>query len=171
MAVKQVTGTRFKVLGFTLIEIIMTVGVLGVLFATAVALFLRTFRAGGKTGSIISIEQNAQLSINIIDRLIKNAQAVNSACPATTTSLILTNADGYQTTISLILDDEVSRIASNSTPISTPEVEVSNLSFTCAKEDGVPEQIDVSFDIEYGSTAEGVVTTRTFSTKSGLRTY
>lgn len=158
--------------GFTLIELLVTITVLGVMFSTATALFLRTFRAGGKSNSIVAIEQNAQITLRIMDRLIKGALSVDSACPGTGSSLTITNRDGAQTVLGLVTDaNGVSRIASNSSEISSPDVNVDALSFSCTKTEGVPEEIDISFTLRYASDEEGALTTSTFQAKSGLRTY
>ena len=158
--------------GFTLVEIIMTLGVLGVLFATSVALFLGIFRSGGKTNSVVDVEQNAQLSLNAMDRLIKNAQSVDSTCPGTGSTLTITNVDGRQTTFSVITDgDGILRLASNSAEISAPEISVTALSFTCTQTEGVPEKIDISLTLNYTSTKNDINSSRTYTLTTGLRTY
>lgn len=158
--------------GFTLIEILMTITVLGVLFATSVALFFQVFRSSGKSSSVVDVEQNAQLSMSIMDRLIKNAQSVDSGCPGSGNAITITNRDGQQTTFSVIVDaDGVSRLASNSAEISTPEVEITNLTFDCLKTEGVPEQIEISMTIAFTSTKDDINTTKTYTMKTGLRTY
>ncbi len=157
--------------GFTLIEIMVTIGVLGMLFAAATGLFFRVFRTGGQTGSVIDIEKNAQATLNVIDRFIKNAKSVDTSCPGSGGTLTLTNTDGYQTTFTTVTDgNEVARVASNGAYISSPEVNVDDLNFVCSQSGG-PEQVDVSITFSYVSTGVAVTGSQTHTLKSGLRTY
>lgn len=152
-------------------ELMVVISIIAIISASAVALFFRSIRGTGKTQSITAVEQNAQLSLSIMERFIINARQVvdvdGAPCPNTGTTLTLLNADGYQTTFSLASG----RIASNSSNISSSDITISNLQFVCTTPSGAPDNIAITFSAQHSSTSTDVTTARDFSTTASLRTY
>lgn len=160
-----------KIKGFTLLELMVVISLIGLISVSAIGLFFRSIRGTGKTQSIQIVDQNSQFALTTIERFIINARQVTDVsgapCPNSGPSLTLLNADGFATTFSLSDD----RIASNSDYISSDDVIISNLQFTCTTPAGAPDRITVSFDASHADTAGDVATSQSFTTSANLRTY
>lgn len=62
--------------GFTLIEILVTVGVLGIIAAFGTQMFLSILRNSKKTQVLTEIKQNGDYAINVMERMIRNAEKI-----------------------------------------------------------------------------------------------
>lgn len=62
--------------GFTLIEAVVAIAVIGVIGLIMADLISRTFKGGTKTALIATIKQNGQSALNVIDQQIRNAETV-----------------------------------------------------------------------------------------------
>ena len=87
-------------LGFTLIEALVVVLIIGVLGFMLSDLLTRTFRGSNKTQLIGSIKQNGQLALNTLDYTIRNSERV--ICPPSNTSSVTTDSTQPGATIALI---------------------------------------------------------------------
>ena len=60
-----------KIKGFTLMELMVTVGILGMIIVTIMGMFFRSFRGGTKADTIMTLDQNAQMSLSILERFVR----------------------------------------------------------------------------------------------------
>lgn len=132
--------------GFTLIELLVVIGVLGISLAAAGGLFTQTFRSGGQTEQVISVETNMRHVLGSMVRAIKNARQIESVggsdCPAVGTSLSILGWDNQETTYELVDD----AIASNGASLNATDVLVDSLQFECFRVSGVPDRIEVAVE-------------------------
>lgn len=157
--------------GFTLIELIIVVSVLGILAVASAELFYRSLRGTNKSDSLIESDKNAQAALQVITNFVRNARKVVAVgagdCPGTAASLTLLADDEVEVTFNQ-LDN---RIASNSSYLTSPTVLVENLSFTCVRNEGSPDEITVSFDMTHTTTANDATTQRTYTKTINLRNF
>lgn len=104
-----------------------------------------------------------------MESFVRSARKVvalgSGQCPGVASSLTLEAADGANVTFSLAND----RIASNGAYLTTPSVTVEELSFSCSRTGGTPDQIVIEFDVIHTTTAQDATTERTYTKSINLR--
>lgn len=158
--------------GFTFIEILISISILGMLAVVSTTLFFRSIRGSGKSDANIKVEQEAQLSLTILRRFISNSQSVLEVegldCPNVGNSMKLLNFDGQETEYTLT---EEGQIASNGANISSDQIEISDLVFSCERSQGVPDSVTVNFNATSNLSDEADTTLRSYQAKVNLRNY
>lgn len=156
--------------GFTLMELMLTVGILGMITVTVTAMFFRAFRGSSKTDTVVTLDQNAQLSLSLMERFVRNGKGVTvngGECPASGDSLEIANWDGGETIFNL----SNGQIASNGAVVNEEIVVVSNLNFSCVRIEGIPDQITITFDAQRSDAGGGAETTASYKSVVSLRNY
>lgn len=152
--------------GFTLLEVLVAVGVVGVASVLIAQVFFATTRSNTKTELLKNVKQNGDFAVGVVNRLIRNATAITTACSTTgttTTTISLTNPDGNTTTLGCLLDGAVTRIASVSATatdyltdsaltLGGSACNGSSLSFVCTTPSGQPTTVTVSFTLSQKGT-------------------
>lgn len=113
--------------GFTYLELLVSVVLLGIIAVGASSLFLSLIRGGGKVNVGTVVKQNGQAALSAMEVLIRNSDEVSSCFTGGTSSIQLVGKDGGETQLACIDD----YIASNSARMTSEEVEVVNCSFAC----------------------------------------
>lgn len=156
--------------GFTLMELMVVITVISLLSVTAVGLFYQTLRGGSRAAYLKELDQNAALVINVLEGHIRNAREVSavgaSSCPGTASTLSIIGLDGRVTQFSLTNG----KVASNGGEISSSTITISNLSFTCLRNEGIPDQVTISFLAQYIINST-VVDQKTYTSTVGLRNF
>ncbi|MFC1653227.1 prepilin-type N-terminal cleavage/methylation domain-containing protein [Patescibacteria group bacterium] len=157
--------------GYTLIELVVVTGIVGVIGVVSVGLFLSTLRGGGKTTGLNDIRGNGDYAITQIERMLRSAIRIEGTCSDDMTSISLLNPDGNITVFSTVSG----RIASNSGYLTSSEVDLaSDVDFDCQKLDsGTPATVSVTFELFKAATSgvAGGGESVEFSTAVQLRTY
>lgn len=155
----------------TLIEVLVVIGVLGLLIGASVGLFTRSLRSVGKTSAIIETEDSAQLALALLDRNIKNARRVVAVgaggCPGTGNTLSLRMADGGLMVLSLA----DGKIASNGASLTGERTTITNLSFECTSNGSAATKIIIDFDAGFAETDTGVVSVKHYNQEVSLRNF
>lgn len=152
--------------GFTLLEMVVSVGVVAVVTVVLSQVFFVTLRSNSKTEILKDIKQNGELAMETMVRLIQNAKRITSTCSSAGTSLTsisVINADDGQTTFGCSFDGSASRLASTSAQgtqyLTSDNVTLggtscteSSLSFRCFGGAGVPTSITVSYRLSQAGT-------------------
>lgn len=141
-----------KMRGFSLIEIIISVGVLAVVGTLLSHVFFTTTRTATKTDRVNDIKENGEFAIEIMTRLIRNAKSIDSSnCTGSSTNtLLINNPEGTITTFSC----PNNRIASESVSLTeyltneNVSADCSTLLFTCLSQPGAPPTVNISFSLD-----------------------
>jgi type II secretory pathway pseudopilin PulG len=157
--------------GFTLLETLISIGIIASVGILIAQVFFSTTRANTKTELLKDVKQNGQYAIEVMSRLIRSSINIETACSdtgSTLTSLDVKNPDGNVTTLGCVFDNEVTRIASTSaTSPLTPQYLTSynvnlggssctdnamTLSFLCTTYTDQAPKITVSFKLSQKGT-------------------
>jgi len=141
--------------GFTLLEMMVTIALISLISIVLSQVFISTLRSNKKTDILKEVKQNGNLALESMSRMIQNAKRVTCV---TANTLAIVNPDGETTTISCLLDDANTRLASSSASqtvfLSSPQVslggvvcESSSLQFTCDDTSGLPSRVTVVFHL------------------------
>lgn len=156
--------------GFTLIEMLVASGVMVLFSITLIGLFLATVRGGTKAQVVQAVHQEGDYALKTMARMIRQSQGVT--CTFSNTKANATNLDGGTTVFSIVTDNLVDKIASNSSEFLTgASGEVSALSFICYDGNN-GKVVTISFTLtagsETGSQAQEKLT-QSFSTSVSVR--
>lgn len=67
--------------GFTLVELLVVIGVLGVVTGTALLFLTSILRGSNQARIVAEVKQNGQIVLDSIDRKIRNAQGIRAIVP------------------------------------------------------------------------------------------
>ena len=158
--------------GFTLVEMAVAVGIMGMMSIAAVALFLSTIRGGGKVTVGTEVKQNGQFALNSMEQLIRNSLAVESC---TNSGVVLTARDGQSLTFSCVNTGPAGYIASNSARLTSANVAVTACGFACSTDPTGQRStlVTIGFTIQQADAAaeEEGTAVADFSTSVSLRQY
>lgn len=104
-----------KLKGFTLIEVLVSVGIIAILMVVLVQGFFSVFRTSIKTELLKDVKQNGDFALDVMSRMIRNSTTTATTCAAegtTTSTFSVVNPDGFTTTFQCLLDGTIPRIAS-----------------------------------------------------------
>lgn len=120
--------------GFTLIEMIVAVGVFAVAITISLATYLNITDIQKKAGAIRAINDNLNFSLEIMMRDIRGSYNYQSDG----TSLSITNFAGHTITYNLSTNKRLQRSVDGGTPIplTAPEVTITKLQFVIKGQDG-----------------------------------
>jgi type II secretory pathway pseudopilin PulG len=112
--------------GFTLLETLISIGVVGVIGILITQVFFVTTRTNTKTELLKDVKQNGDYVIGIMSRMIRNATRIESTCAdsgTSSTTFSFTNPDGNITTLGCAYDNDsqVTRVASTSATTNIPD--------------------------------------------------
>lgn len=162
---------------FTLIELVVVVGVLSILSAVAADMFINITRSYNKANIIAEIEQNGNLAISTMSNEIRSALSV-SPTSGTASSIDIVDQDGAAVTFSFIspTSNDNGYIARNGLPIIDNErvtgVNVTHGMFTIVDAD--PPVVGITMTITQPKGVPGRIDYQaetTLKTSVSLRSY
>jgi type II secretory pathway pseudopilin PulG len=113
-------SSHHHVSGFTLLETLISIGVVGAIGILITQVFFATARTNTKTELLKDVKQNGEYAMSVMSRMIRNSIYIESTCSSTgdptLSSLDVRNSDGNITTFGCVLDASASvlRVASTS---------------------------------------------------------
>jgi len=163
-----------KKTGYTLIEIIIVVGILGIIAVVGSAMFFSILKSSTKTKTLHLVKQNGDYALSVMVRMIRNArELVSPTEDSVTSSITIKNPDGGTT----IFACDSSLITSNSASLISSEVKVSDCSnvfeVKVGKRGIKPAEVKINFSLtpaQEGTRPEEKVTVD-FQTGVILRNY
>lgn len=173
------TGSMEKVKsikGFTLLELIVAVGLLGLLAVSATSLFFATIQGGGKVDVNIRVKQNGQAALNSIEQIVRNGREVSNCEVGPVDLLSLVARDGQQVTFTCTdIGEETGHIAINSDRLTSSDVTVTACEFSCSQDTGGlrGDLVSVDFTLRQQGTQGSVSESASanFSTSVSLRSF
>lgn len=168
--------------GYTLVELVVVIGIVVVLLITATSLFYTTLIGGNKTNSAEAVKQAGQYALNQMSYLVYNARKITTnnqaqTCASSMVSLGVQNQDLATTVLASQTVSGKIRIASNSGVYLTPgNMTISSgPTFDCTSPgNGSPSTVTISFTLQKGvvgtDKARDIVSIP-FTTKVTLRNY
>ena len=142
--------------GFTMIEILVVVGILGVIASVGSIMFFTTFRSSTKTKILSTVKQNGDYALSVMGRVIRDSQEViaNTEIPSRTCEsgmkkIKVKRLNGSEAEFSCV-EGPSGFIASNSAALTSSEVEVklNSCYFDCTTEgDFYPQNVVISFTL------------------------
>ena len=151
-----------KKCGFSLIELLVVVGLIGVIMVFTVGLLFSILQASRKSEALTTVRQKGSHVLELISTMIRNATEI-TACSST--SLTITNYDGGSTTFNC----SDSSISSNSAVLLSSGV--SSCNFSCSfGERGIPDSATIELTL-FSEGDLGDQVSLTFTTSASLRNY
>ncbi|OGG11488.1 hypothetical protein A2Z00_03515 [Candidatus Gottesmanbacteria bacterium RBG_13_45_10] len=164
-------GAHKKIAGFTLLETLITVGIIGMVGVLISQVFFTTTRTNTKTELVKDVKQNGDFALESMQRTIRNSLAIQTTCspaPGTTSSSIdVQNPDGTMTTFGCAFDTSANatRIVATtsaglqyltSTNVSLGGTSCSDpnntLAFVCTSYPDQPSSVDIQFRLSQKGT-------------------
>ena len=167
-------------IGFTLMEIIVVIALLGVVGMMAVNIFFTSLRGSTKAETLKEIKQNGDFAISTMERMIRNAQEVTSTCSGSSSSITIRNPDNWRTTFSC--GNQIASISADLVPpvttyLTSSKVYISDCYFICDDGGLTPDKVTIHFALcETGAATPRPVRPEerasvTFETTVSLRDY
>ena len=129
-----------KVKGFSLVELIIVVGLLGILILAISSAMLMSIISSNRIRTTTKVKQAGNYAIGQLQTMIRNAKSITS-CNSSTYTLTLVNPGGGSTVVDTEIVGSNTFIASNSGTYLTPtDVSVSNFILNCQPD-------EISFDL------------------------
>jgi prepilin-type N-terminal cleavage/methylation domain-containing protein len=136
--------------GFTLIEMLVVIVLIGLLVTTGSLVFIASLKASSKSQVMTAIKQEGNYALGLMERYIRNARKINVCQPAGNNNLLtLTNPDQEITTFSFAQDGSLWRLASNSAYLTNTNVSVDTdkpYYFGCTF--GPPARVEIVFTLK-----------------------
>lgn len=144
--------------GFTLMEILISVGILAIVATLLSQVLFTTAHVNKKTEILTNIKQDGNFALDVIGRMVRSARSIDT-CESN--KLSITNPDNNVTTIECFSDGNAARVASVSASHPTVYLTSSNLTlsdtgspdcpglltFSCLPAAGSKNQVTVTFTL------------------------
>ena len=138
--------------GFTLIETIMYIAIIGVVMSGFIAFGLSVSASRGKTYVVQEVQSNARVALSIISRQIRQASDVSSPVESASSSELVLNMPGADPDITFNVVDGIIYLTegvSDPIPLVSSKVLISNFQFTNLATAGDKDSIKIEFSIEF----------------------
>lgn len=175
--------------GFTLMEILISVGILATVGVLIVQVVFTTTNVNTKAALLADIKQNGEFAMDVMSRHIRGAASVETNCgiqEATTPSAAIRTLEHATTTLLCHSDGVAARIASmdaqanisyitgNTVTLSASGLtscDDSTLSFSCLSGTGVAEPVTIQFTLRQTGTGTSIydVSERSFVNTVNVR--
>ncbi len=152
--------------GFTLVEVLVGTAVFVMLTILVVQIVLTSLRSSARSNFQITIRQNLDFAIGVMERQIRNAQEI-TACTAPT-ALEYVDQYGNESTFSCIFGVESGYVASGSARLTGSDVVINACTFTCNGAPGEYTSVDISLSAHPDKTT---TPESTVNTSIQLRSY
>jgi prepilin-type N-terminal cleavage/methylation domain-containing protein len=101
--------------GFTLMEILISVGILATVGTLITQVLFTTMHANTKSTLLTDVKQNGEFAMESMNRMVRAADSIESTCAqgdATSTTAVIRDIGGSTITFSCVSDGSTARIAS-----------------------------------------------------------
>ncbi len=143
--------------GFTLIEVIVVLGIFAVISAMVPLIFSSILKNTNKSYLSGIVRQEGSYAVSVMESLLRNAEDVSGSCQTGMTSLKILDNGGQESEF-ICVDAGLAGgyIASNSARLTTTKVKLSDCSFNCESfGESLPKKIGIDFTLSQA--AEGTL--------------
>ena len=137
--------------GFTIIEIVVVVGILGVIAAIGTNMFFTVIRGSNKSKNLTTVKQNGEYALSVMERMIRNSSTIitnsdGDICESGMVKIKIMDSDKQETEFEFVDD----YIASNSSRMTSDQVKVTSGVFNCDNSTGDfnPKTIVIDFTLD-----------------------
>ncbi len=138
--------TKQRQSGFTLIEMIVVVSILGLIAVITSGFLLVSLTATSKAEVVKEVRQNGNYALSVMEGMILNSRGVGCSSPD---RISVTDANGNLTTFRC-QDNKISSVSAQTVYLTSPNVTVSNCQFTCGDNPGLPIKVHLKFTVQKG---------------------
>ena len=158
--------------GISLLEILVVVAIFSILGIMATRSVLLTIRGTKRSDSLLSVRENLNYSLSVIERQIRSAQSVPE-CPNADTSVIeYIDQYGNPAAFSCVDTGPTGYIASDSARLTSENVSIVSCSLSCVEsQEGTPPSVVIEISAQDAINESVEKATVTSSTQIFLRTY
>jgi prepilin-type N-terminal cleavage/methylation domain-containing protein len=159
--------------GFTLIELLVTVTIFAALGIIVTQSIILTLRGTRKSENLISVRENLNNSLGVIERQLRNAESIVTCPNPDTRVLNYRDENGVATAFTCASMTGTGYIASGSARLTGEDIKLTECSFTCSEAtvSGVPS-VEIALTAKNANVVSTAETGQvTISTKIFLRTY
>ena len=138
--------------GFTLIETIIYVAIVGIAMSSFIAFGLSISFSRSKTYAVQEVQANARMLMDVMVQKLRQAQAVTSPDAGLDNDIMVLNMPGAEPDLSFSLVDGIVFLTEGvgeSLPLVSDRTEVTNLRFTNLSASGGLASLRLEFDIRY----------------------
>lgn len=155
--------------GFTLLELLMVVSLLGLIMITVTGLLGTIFSGSGKSRALQSVKQNGQFAVSAMERTARRAKTLTT-CSEGTLTVIVPETIGD---VTYTFDRSGSTLRRNGINLVNSDVRVTGFSCSLtASAPGNPAIIKITLTLDKpSSTPDETAVAQTFATTVSLRTY
>lgn len=150
--------------GFTLLEILIAVGILSTVAILLTQVLVATTHANKKTELVQRVKESGSFSLDVIARIVRAGSSLATVCDAgetSTAAAVIRTIDNYEITLMCLSDGNAARIASVSggtvSYLSSGDLTLSasgatdcadsSLAFSCPSVPGVATPLTVTFTL------------------------
>jgi len=150
MKEKKIRQTQ---LGFTMIEMIVVVSILGLVAVMTSGFLLVSLTAAGKAEVVKEVRQNGNYALSVMEGMILNSRGIGCTSGQNTQAVEVTDANGIIT--SFICDEnedkkKISSVSGQTIDLTSSSVVVSNCHFDCEGTSGLPVKVHLEFTVQKG---------------------
>lgn len=150
--------------GFTLVETLIYIAIIGTAVTSFVVFAISIGEPRNKTYATQEVQANMRTAVDLISQRVRAATGVNTGASTFGSdpgvlSLAMADSTKNPTLIDLTADDGILRITegvSSAVPITSTEVQVTNLVFTNLTPSGERESIRIEMTMEYNNSSGDV---------------
>lgn len=154
--------------GFTLIEMLVAVAILGLVVLASTSLFFTALKGKRKTESLVIIKQSGDYALQVMTKKIRNAQDLPSC---SSNQINITNPDNSSTTFECETALCSTGIEYDGTCLVSENLQAGSCGFSCSPLANPPTAI-IDFTLEIGSSSDPIGHVfQQFKTLVSLRTY
>jgi len=130
--------------GFTIIEIVVVIGILGIIAVIGTNMFFTVMRSSTKSKNLMTVKQNGEYALSVMERMIRNSSVVD-ICESGMTKIKIMDSNKEETEFAFIDN----YIASNSSRMTSDQVKVTSGTFDCSSVgDFNPKTIVINFTLD-----------------------
>ena len=169
-------------LGYTLIELMIVIGILGVVSVIAVSFLITSLVSTSKSEALKETRQNGEYALGVIKGMMVSSKKITSLCPEIAISpapqsISFIASDGSANTFACLFDDATyttGHLALNSDRLTSHKVDVINSSceISCTQQPGSSPSIHIYYQVGISKQADLKVAERsTLTFDTIVKTY